>query len=166
VGSPAEAGIAAAGWAVNTDHPGGAESLVMTGPVVPAGHPDATVLTVPSAGWWELASGSITPSLAQRHVLSSRPGVGYAVIERDGDVVGAVRGAIVGDLLHVSRLAVRPTHRRSGLAHGLLGTLYAWAARQGARRQALQVAEHNDPAIRLYEGFGCVEHHRYRYWTP
>jgi N-acetylglutamate synthase len=30
----------------------------------------------------------------------------------------------------------------------------------------LQVAEHNTPAIRLYENLGCVEHHRYRYWIP
>lgn len=166
VGSPVEGEIAGAGWAVNRDHPGGAESLVLTGPLDPGDHPDAAVLATPSAGWWELAAGSATPSPAQRHVLSSLPGVGYGVVEEDGVVVGAVRGAVVGDLLHVSRLAVRPSHRRSGMATGLLRTLYAWAAQRGARRQALQVAEHNNSAIRLYVGLGCVEHHRYRYWKP
>ncbi|MFD1051033.1 hypothetical protein ACFQ1S_38645 [Kibdelosporangium lantanae] len=44
--------------------------------------------------------------------------------------------------------------------------MYAWAIGKGARRQALQVAEHNVSAIRLYMGLGCVEHHRYRYWVP
>jgi GNAT superfamily N-acetyltransferase len=166
VGSRVEAEIAGAGWAVNRDHPGGAESLVLTGPLDPGDHPDAAVLDRPSGSWWELAAGSAVPSAAQRHVLSSLPGVGYGVIEEDGVVVGAVRGAVVGDLLHVSRLAVRPSHRRSGLATGLLRTLYAWAAGRGARRQVLQVAEHNNSAIRLYVGLGCVEHHRYRYWTP
>ncbi|GAB3871625.1 GNAT family N-acetyltransferase [Kibdelosporangium lantanae] len=166
VGSAVEAEIAGAGWAVNLDHPGGAESLVLTGPLDAGEHPDATVLATPSAGWWELAAGSATPSPAQRHVLSSLPGVGYGVVEQGGVVVAAVRGAVVGDLLHVSRLAVRPSHRRLGLATGLLRTLYAWAIGKGARRQALQVAEHNVSAIRLYMGLGCVEHHRYRYWVP
>jgi ribosomal protein S18 acetylase RimI-like enzyme len=80
--------------------------------------------------------------------------------------VAAVRGALVGDLLHVARLAVRPSHRRLGLASGLLRALYSWAALRGARRQVLQVAEHNTAAIRLYADLGCVEHHRYRYWIP
>jgi hypothetical protein len=95
VGSPVEAEIAGAGWTVNLDHPGGAASFVLTGPLDPGDHPDATVLATPSAGWWELAAGSATPSPAQRHVLSSLPGVGYGVVEQHGVVVGAVRGAVV-----------------------------------------------------------------------
>jgi N-acetylglutamate synthase len=166
VDSVAEADIASVKWAVNLDHPGGAESLVMTGPLSPGTLDGAVVHDTPPPGWWELTTGSASPTTAQRHVLSSRPGVGYGVVVRDGAVVGAVRGAIVGDLLHVARLAVRPSHRRLGLAAGLLRALYSWAGERGARRQALQVAEHNTAAIRLYEGFGCVEHHRYRYWIP
>ncbi|TCO58577.1 GNAT family N-acetyltransferase [Actinocrispum wychmicini] len=166
MGSPAEAAIDRSGWAVNTDHPGGAESLVMTGPLVAGSHPGAAVLDTPSDEWWELAAGTQTPTAAQRHVLSSTPGVGYGVVYGDNQPVGAVRGAVVGDLLHVSRLAVRPSHRRLGLAAGLLRVLYTWAAGKGARRQALQVAIGNTAAIRLYSTLGCVEHHRYRYWIP
>jgi ribosomal protein S18 acetylase RimI-like enzyme len=166
VDSPAEAAIAGGGWTVNLDHPGGSESLMMTGPLVPGEFEGAVVQNTPPAAWWELTAGSPTPTAAQRHVLGSRPGVGHGVVVRDGSVVGAVRGAVVGDLLHVSRLAVRPSHRRLGLASGLLRALYSWAAERGAVRQALQVAVDNTAAIRLYEGFGCVEHHRYRYWIP
>nr|WP_042190002.1 GNAT family N-acetyltransferase [Kibdelosporangium sp. MJ126-NF4]CEL19034.1 GCN5-related N-acetyltransferase [Kibdelosporangium sp. MJ126-NF4]CTQ95164.1 GCN5-related N-acetyltransferase [Kibdelosporangium sp. MJ126-NF4] len=161
-----DAEIAQLGWTVNLDHPGGAESMVMTGPLDPAHHDGAHIDETPSTEWWELAAGTTTPTPAQRHVLSSSPGVGYGVLEQDGQVVAAVRGAVVGDLLHVARLAVRPAYRRQGLAAGLLRTLYTWAHAKGATRQALQVAEHNTAAIRLYEAFGCTEHHRYRYWTP
>ncbi|MET0132007.1 MAG: GNAT family N-acetyltransferase [Kibdelosporangium sp.] len=164
--SQVEAKIAAQGWAVDHAHPGGAESAVMTGPLSPGGFAGAAVHDRPPTGWWELAAGSATPSPAQRHVLSSKSGVGYGVVTRDGEVLAAVRGAIVGDLLHISRLAVRLSARRQGLAIGLLRTLYTWAHERGARRQALQVAEHNTAAIRLYERFGCVEHHRYCYWIP
>jgi N-acetylglutamate synthase len=166
VGSDAEAGIASQGWVVNQDHPGGAESSVMTGPLTPGSYEGAQVHDSPPSEWWELAAGSARPTVAQRHVLSSSPGVGYGTLVKDGQLVAAVRGAVVGDLLHVARLAVRPSHRRQGLGLGMLNALYAWAYERGARRQALQVAEHNTPAIRLYENLGCVEHHRYRYWIP
>jgi N-acetylglutamate synthase len=164
--SQVEAQVAGHGWVVNHDHPGGAESAVMTGPLGPGEFAGAVIHDSPPSGWWELAAGTAEPSRAQRHVLSSASGVGYGVVTRDGEVVGAVRGALVGDLLHISRLAVRPSHRRLGIASGLLQVLYAWAHERGARRQVLQVAEHNTAAIRLYEAFGCVEHHRYRYWIP
>ena len=171
VGSDVEPAIAASGWTVNLAHPGGVESAVMTGPLGRAdgkgdAYPGAVVHNTPPLGWWELTANTSEPTAAQRHVLGSSPQVGYGALVRDGEVVAAVRGAIVGDLLHVSRLAVRPSHRRLGLASGLLWTLYAWGDERGARRQALQVAEHNTAAIRLYAGLGCVEHHRYRYWVP
>lgn len=166
VGSQFEAAIEDVGWTVNLDHPGGAESLVMTGPLRPGAFDGATVHDTPPPGWWDLAAGTSEPSPAQRHVLSSGTGIGYGAVVRDGEVVAAVRGAVVGDLLHFARLAVRPSHRRLGLATGLLHALHAWAYERGARRQALQVAEHNTAAIRLYDELGCVEHHRYRYWIP
>ncbi|NUT50926.1 MAG: GNAT family N-acetyltransferase, partial [Saccharothrix sp.] len=61
--------------------------------------------------------------------------------------------------------AVRPDARRQGLARRLMGGLAAWGVARGATTCALQVAEHNKPAIALYESLGCVEHHRYRYWV-
>jgi ribosomal protein S18 acetylase RimI-like enzyme len=47
-----------------------------------------------------------------------------------------------------------------------MGELAGWGLEQGATTCVLQVAEHNEPAIRLYEELGCTEHHRYRYWIP
>ncbi|MFE9743425.1 GNAT family N-acetyltransferase [Saccharothrix saharensis] len=167
VGAPAEAGVAAAGWRVDVDHPGGAESLVMTGRLDGFATPkaaDVDISDTPSPEWWELAAQP-DPTPAQRHVLASGDRVGFGAVVRDGRVLAAVRGAVVGDLLHVARLAVRPEARRLGLARDLMGGLAAWGLEHGATTCALQVAEHNKPAITLYESLGCVEHHRYRYWV-
>ncbi|MEU4444732.1 GNAT family N-acetyltransferase [Actinosynnema sp. NPDC050801] len=167
IGAPAEAEVEAAGWRVDVDHPGGAESLVMTGRLDRFATPkdaDVDISDTPSPGWWELAAQR-DPTPAQRHVLASGPQVGFGSVVRDGEVLAAVRGAVVGDLLHVARLAVRPGARRLGLGRRLMGGLAAWALDRGATTCALQVAEHNKPAITLYESLGCVEHHRYRYWV-
>jgi ribosomal protein S18 acetylase RimI-like enzyme len=162
-GSSQERAIEAAGWRVDLDHPGGAESLVMTGPLEKFADGVAESRDLP--GWWELAAGSEV-SAAQRHVLGSGGNVCFASITENGTVIAAVRGAVVEDVLHVARLAVRPSHRRQGLARRLMGELAGWGLEQGATTCALQVAEHNEPAIRLYEELGCGEHHRYRYWVP
>ncbi|MFJ5989863.1 GNAT family N-acetyltransferase [Lentzea sp. NPDC092896] len=162
-GSPPEPEMAAAGWTVDLDHPGGAESLVMTGPLEKFADGVAESRDLP--GWWELTAGSEV-SAAQRHVLGSGGDVCFASITEDGVVIAAVRGAVVEDVLHVARLAVRPSHRRQGLARRLMGELAGWGLEQGATTCVLQVAEHNEPAIRLYEELGCTEHHRYRYWIP
>ncbi|GAA1314137.1 GNAT family N-acetyltransferase [Saccharothrix xinjiangensis] len=196
VGSPAEGAIGDAGWRVDEDHPGGAESLVMTGGLAGFATPKhaqtsqgVVVTAEPLPGWWELAAQP-DPTPAQRHVLTTGA-VGFGAVvaggtaaddamadgtAADGTVAGGamaggtvlatVRGAVVGDLLHVARLAVRPSARRRGLARLLMGGLAAWGVERGATRCALQVAEHNEAAIALYGSLGCVEHHRYRYWAP
>ncbi len=157
-----EQAIADAGWRVDLDHPGGAESLVMTGPLEKFA--DGTAESRDLPGWWELTAGSeVTPAI--RHVLGTGH-VCFAGVEENGTVVAAVRGAVVEDVLHVARLAVRPEHRRRGLATQLMGRLAGWGLAEGATTCALQVAEHNTAAIRLYEELGCSEHHRYRYWVP
>lgn len=162
-GSRHERAIQDAGWTVDLDHPGGAESLVMTGPLEKFADGVAGNHDLP--GWWELTAGSEV-SAAQRHVLGSGANVCFASLSDNGTVVAAVRGAVVEDVLHVARLAVPPAHRRKGLARQLMGELAGWGLEQGATTCALQVAEHNEPAIRLYEELGCTEHHRYRYWVP
>jgi ribosomal protein S18 acetylase RimI-like enzyme len=173
LGASAEQAIRDAGWVVDTEHPAGSETAVLTGPLPTAMDlaPDGTGLTckihvAPTASWWRLTAGTSTPTPAQRHVLATGDQVGFGTAELGGRAVGAVRGAVLGGMLHVARLAVAPERRRRGVATALLGALYAWARSQGAGHQALQVATHNAAALRLYRGLGCVPHHRYRYWVP
>lgn len=163
VASAHEQAIADAGWHVDLDHPGGAESMVMTGPLEKFADGVAESRDVPE--WWEFTIGPEV-SAAQRHVLGSGGNVCFASITENGTVIAAVRGAVVEDLLHVSRLAVGPSHRRQGLARRLMGELGGWGLEQGATTCVLQVVEHNEPAVRLYEELGCTAHHRYRYWVP
>jgi N-acetylglutamate synthase len=169
-GAPVETELTTAGWSVDQSHPGGAESVVMVGPLGGVTGPVPAGVTVPErvpADWWPLAVGADLPTAAQRRVLAGRADVGFGTARSaDGDMIGIVRGAVVGDLLHIARLAVAPTHRRQGLATGLLAALADWGRRQGAGRCALQVATHNRGAISLYARLGCRPHHRYRYWKP
>jgi ribosomal protein S18 acetylase RimI-like enzyme len=170
VGSPLEPALVAAGWAVNVHHPGGGESVVMTGPLVGLAGPVPGGVAVSDRvvdDWWPLAVGAASPSAAQLRVLGGGDQVGFGVARDDlGQVVGVVRGAVVGDLLHVARLAVTPGQRRRGLGTGLLAGLAEWGAGLGALRCVLQVAVHNRGAVALYAGLGCRPHHGYRYWVP
>jgi N-acetylglutamate synthase len=166
-GSPVESALVTAGWTIDTEHPGGAESVVMTGPLPSiAGPARVPVLSRPPDDWWPLAVGAAEPTPAQRRVLTGDGTVGFGVARADGQVAGIVRGAVVGDLLHIARLAVAPRQRRRGMATGLLAALVDWGRRRGATRCALQVATHNRAAISLYAGLGCRPHHHYRYWVP
>lgn len=164
VGGAAERAIEAAGWVPHTGHPAGHLVSVLTGPLG-AGGEDISVLAAPTAAWWELTIGRSDPTDAQRHVLTTGQ-VGYPVAYVMGITAGAVRAAVVDDVLHISRLAVRPEYRRRGLASALMAACGPWAAERGATRTVLQVAVDNRDALALYEGLGFTEHHRYRYWVP
>lgn len=191
VGSAHEAAIAGAGWRVDEDHPGGAESAVLTASprtFATPKTPNAAVYPHPPTAWWALTADA-EPTAAQRFVLGGGrtadhkatpdrpPGtgrgpashraceVGFGVVRRDDTVVAAARAAVVGDLLHVARLAVRPEARRGGLARSLMGALGVWGCERGATRCALQVATGNTAALGLYAALGFTEHHRYRYWV-
>jgi len=165
-GSTTEAALEAAGWRPHVEHPAGHDVVVLTGAVAPGASPDARVLDHPTAGWWSLVLGEDTPGEAQRHVLTGAPCVGYGVAEREGTTAAAGRGAVVGDMLHVARLAVVTEHRRRGLARALMDALGTWGHGLGATHCALQVSLGNDAALTLYDRLGFAEHHRYRYWVP
>lgn len=167
MGTPVEDDLRRAGWRVDADHPGGTEAMVMTGPLAAGPAPTGVAVTErPPADWWPLAVGAPNPTMAQHHVLAGRAGLGFATARTGGEVTGIVRGAVIGDLLHIARLAVGSTHRRAGLATGLLAALSDWAAQCGARGCVLQVAVHNTAAVSLYAKLGCRPHHRYRFWVP
>ncbi|WP_223198605.1 GNAT family N-acetyltransferase [Solihabitans fulvus] len=181
--SVTEKEIADAGWRMSAHDPGEPGVAVLTGGLAglrdadPAGadltgidptgtHPSGAIVRgTASEGWLALAEGG-EPSAAALHVLTGGTTVGFGSMAVGGETVGVVRGAIVGDLLHISRLAVRADHRRRGLARTLLAALAGWALALGASRCVLQVADPNDAAMRLYVSLGCIEHHRYRYWSP
>jgi len=61
---------------------------------------------------------------------------------------------VVLDEAHVTNIAVRPDHRRSGLGRLTMLALEAKALELGASRMTLEVRASNLEARRLYEGLG------------
>ncbi|WP_239154162.1 N-acetyltransferase [Amycolatopsis sp. FDAARGOS 1241] len=164
--SDLERAVAAAGWAEWTEHPAGYQVSVLVGPLPDGPAGAAEVLDEPTSGWWELTAEHPEPGAAERHVLATGK-IGYGVVDvAAGATAGAVRGAVVDEWLHVSRLAVRPEFRRRGLASALMNALASWGREHGADKWVLQVAVGNEGALQLYSALGCTEHHRYRYWGP
>jgi len=149
----------------------------------------AVVLTDrPDAAWWALSLGR-DPTPDERWVLdpaghvdvggaapapagtTSGPGAARAAAVRTafGSVpgTGVIRAAVVDDHVHLSRLAVRPQARRTGVGTRLTAVAAAWAGEQGARWAVLQVALlHATAARAFYDALGATEHHRYRYLVP
>ena len=169
VGSPFEDEFTASGWHSDNSHSGADGVLVMTGPVAALTGDftdEVSAAPQPPEDWWPLAIGTTDPTPAQRHVLTAGSGLTFGLARISGKLAAVVRGAVVGDLLHVGRLAVDPDFRRRGLARAVMAASAAWAQGRGALRYVLQVTESNHAAIALYRSLGATEHHRYRYWVP
>lgn len=185
-GSPWDRAVAGAGWVLESGHAAGAEVAVLVGelealasaggparasmdpePPAPTPRPggDARVelLDRPDDRWWDRTLGR-TPTSAERAVLDPDGGPETVFVLLPG--VAAVRGAVVEDHLHLSRLVTSPEARRRGHATVATAAAAAWGLAHGARWAVLQVALHNTAARAFYERLGCVEHHRFRYLVP
>jgi ribosomal protein S18 acetylase RimI-like enzyme len=171
VGSPWDRAVADHGWVLDAGHDAGAEVAVLVADVdrlAAASTSRGVVLADrPDDAWWALSLGR-APTSDERFVLDplghgTVPG--RAVRTAFGIVPGAgvVRAAVVDDHLHLSRLAVTPAARRSGVGTALTAAAAGWGRSEGARWAVLQVALHNAAARALYERLGATEHHRYRY---
>jgi ribosomal protein S18 acetylase RimI-like enzyme len=134
----------------------------------PDGDHEPVVLTArPDDAWWALALGH-EPTADERWVLDpgshtdDAPPMAFGIVVG----VGVVRAAVVGEHLHLSRLAVVPEARRAGVGTRLTAAAATWGRDHGARWAVLQVALRNTAARAFYDGLGAVEHHRYRYLVP
>lgn len=78
-----------------------------------------------------------------------------AFIARDGDViVGYAVMALEVDDCALYSIAIKPSHRRRGLAQILFNAGVSWAREAGKMRCLLEVRISNEGAIRLYEKVG------------
>ncbi len=80
------------------------------------------------------------------------PSSTYFVLEENGEILGQVGVKRVADELHVMTLAVRPEHRRRGLARALMEA--ALATHSDALRVYLEVRPSNKAARTLYDSMG------------
>ena len=119
----------------------------------------------PDDAWWALALGR-EPTPDERSVLDPGPARGPRTAFGLVPGVGVIRAAVVDDHLHLSRLAVVPTARRTGVGTRLTAAAPGGGREHGARWAVLQVALQNTAARALYDALGATEHHRYRYLVP
>jgi len=104
---------------------------------------------------WRWRRGSISSHIRQED--------SYLLAARDhGDVVGFALMSFDWDerSAHLLLLAVRPSHRRGGVATGLLDWLETLARRGGIRRIHLEVREKARAARALYARLGFEQHDR------
>lgn len=86
---------------------------------------------------------------------SKRPVVGWR--DRYGDLLAMASAWLVLDELHITSLAVHPSHRRLGLGRCVLEALLATARTAGAELATLEVASANTGAKALYASLGFTE---------
>lgn len=99
--------------------------------------------------------------------LAGRPRRDYAVLERQGRLVGYAGLDQSGEVADVMTIAVDPAARGGGLGRRLLEHLLAVAAAGGARWVMLEVRADNTAALELYRRFGFeVVHTRRGYYRP
>ncbi len=78
----------------------------------------------------------------------------FLTAEEDGRVLGYVGMMTVLDEGYISNVATAPEARRRGIGRALIAELMLRAQACKLSFVTLEVREHNEPAIRLYEGFG------------
>ena len=130
--------------------PGDAAALVELGTEV-GNEPEGWLIT--ANGWW-----SATEERRYLRALRRYPHAAVFVAEEDGRIVG--RLSLARDQhpasYHVADLGlmVAATHRRRGIGRALLDAAVEWARESGVQKLELHVFPYNEPAIRLYEGYG------------
>lgn len=94
-------------------------------------------------------------SLTERDLLAEleRPWARLWVFDR-AVPLGFMLAWHVADELHVHNVAVHPQHRRQGIARALMDEVSRYMNEFGVTRSWLEVRQSNQPARRLYEGFG------------
>lgn len=158
-----DAALDARGWTA------GSPTDVLAGPL-PEGATTAVVRDLDDAwldAWWAVdgRGGDAEREVARSMLEAVADPVAHARLERDGVVVGVARGVAQPPWLGVFQVAVRPEHRRTGVATDLLRALATWGEEQGCWSAYLQVGRDN-PGRGLYAGMQVVGGYAYRTRGP
>jgi [ribosomal protein S18]-alanine N-acetyltransferase len=103
-----------------------------------------------------LGSDAWPPGLVSEGVSGRVPTTLY-LVATDDDVVGYAAVSVVADVAELQRIAVAATHRRTGLASGLLARVEREALSRYADRLLLEVREDNHGACAFYAARGFTE---------
>jgi GNAT superfamily N-acetyltransferase len=170
VDSPEDVLLSERGWAAARAGRAAAVVQVASVAIARRRRPAASSVTVdiedaPSDAWIARYGRSSEAGLdVVRTVLASGDDIAFA---RAGDpIVGIGRGVVTDDWVGLSAVEVDPARRREGIGTAVVAALLEWAASLGARSAYLQTVPGNVAALALYEPFGFVTHHSYKYLRP
>ncbi len=132
--------------------------------------PDTEALPAPDADWMAVTATAEHQSPKRRQEKEGTPPLltvpGAWLTLRSGGAVAAVASVVAaGDVAGYFDLAVRPEHRRKGLAARAVRAAAAWGRAQGASWLFCQVAVSNGASFALNSGLGLTEAYRYTYWV-
>lgn len=146
------------------------ETVILLAPVdaIAAPDPAATARSAPDADWMAVTATAEHQTAARRREKEGTPPLlmvpGAWITLHDGATAAAVISVVAaGELAGFFDLAVRPDHRRRGLAARAVRAAAQWAQMQGAAWLFCQVAAANTASVALNTGLGMTEAYRYRY---
>lgn len=162
---PGLAGALAARGYVEKD-----ETVILLAPIaaLAAADPAAEARPAPDADWMAVTATAEHQTPARRREKEGNPALlmvpGAWITLREGEAAAAVISVVAaGEVAGFFDLAVRPEHRRKGLAARAVGAAAHWAAERGAAWMFCQVAVANAASLALNTGLGMTEAYRYRY---
>jgi ribosomal protein S18 acetylase RimI-like enzyme len=162
-GSEHDRSFGRAGWVPMTGYRGGA--IVQVADLDPAYDPDPTARVSATADdEWLSHYGRVDDAAHARAVMEGPATVGFVAIGTPVVAIGRV--VVTGEWAGLSAVEVVPEARRQGLARRVVETSLAWAVEHGADKAYLQTMRSNAAALALYEPYGFVDHHDYRYLQP
>jgi ribosomal protein S18 acetylase RimI-like enzyme len=139
------------------------------GPVLrssPDADTDVHVDDSPDDDWLALyrsQSGPL-PDAGPREILVNHPTAGFASVRDDAGCQAIARATVDGRWAGLFAVEVSTARRGRGLGKAVSVGALRWAARRGARRAYLQVAQGNAAALALYEALGFSIHHDYAHY--
>ena len=163
IDSAGDQAFTSAGWQPMAGYYGGA--VVQVADLAPAyeADPEARIKATADDEWLE-HYGRVNDPVAARAVMEAPATVGFVSI--GAPVVAIGRVVVTGEWAGLACVEVVPESRRQGLARRIVDSSLSWAVERGADKAYLQTMRSNEAALALYEAYGFVDHHDYRYLEP
>ena len=132
--------------------------------------PEGQALPAPDADWMAVTATAEHQSPKRRQEKEGTPPLltvpgAWLTLRSDGAIAAVASVVAAGEVAGYFDLAVRPEHRRKGLAARAVRAAAAWGQAQGARWLFCQVAVSNAASFALNDALGLREAYRYAYWV-
>lgn len=90
-------------------------------------------------------------------LFETSPFINIYVYEKDDNVLGFINYSIMYDRAELNYIYVEKKYRKDGVATELMDYFIDDALKNKCKNITLEVAENNDPGIKLYKKYGFIE---------